>query len=113
VSTLAEQMIEHYKDRFDAADQRKVRTTFTVAGRIGIATPGEKILHLPDGTAVKVWTDESGTATQVEEDESMHAIVRPRSFRVENRYRTSTVRIGATTRPHPINAAMRANRPGG
>lgn len=80
MTTLAERMIEHYKDKFDAADRRRTRTVFTAAGRIGVATPGEKVLYLPNGVAVKVTTDESGTATQVEEANELHAIVRPRSI---------------------------------
>jgi hypothetical protein len=113
MSTLAEQMIEHYKDQFDAANVRKSKTVFTVAGRVGVATPGEKVIYLPNGVGVKVTTDASGTATQVEEDESLHAIVRPKSFRVERRYRSSTANIGQVVHPHPIRAASNATRPGG
>ena len=113
MSTLAERMIELSLDAFNAADARRTKTVFTVAGRVGVATPGEKVIYLPNGVAVKVTTDESGTATQVEEDEALHAIVRPASIKASSRYRTSTQRIGQITRPHPISAAMRANRPGG
>ena len=113
MSTLAERMIDHYKDRFDAADQRKSKTVFTVAGRVGIAQPGEKIIYLPNGVGVKVTTDESGTATQVEEDDALHAIVRPKSFRAERRFARSTHNIGQVTRPRPIRALSHATNPGG
>ena len=113
MSTLAEPMIEHYAAKFNAADAHRSKTVFTVAGRVGIATPGEKIIHLPNGVAVKVTTDESGTATQVEEDEALHAIVRPAAFKASRRFADSTQNIGAVTRPHSIRAASRATRPGG
>lgn len=81
MTTLAEQMIAHYTSQFTAADVRGSKTVFTAAGRIGIATPGERILQLPNGQRVRVLTDASGTATQVEEDEALHAIVRPAAIR--------------------------------
>lgn len=42
-----------------------------------VHTVGERVLYLPNGAHVKVSTDDSGVATQVEEDEALHAIVRP------------------------------------
>ena len=51
-----------------------------------VRTAGERILYLPNGTAVKVTTDDSGVATQIEEDEALHAVVRPHPIR--NRTRT-------------------------
>ena len=43
--------------------------------------PGEKVLLLPNGQTVKVSVDDSGVATQIEEDEHLHAIVRPRPIK--------------------------------
>jgi hypothetical protein len=45
-----------------------------------VHTPGERVLYLPNGVCVKVTTDDSGVATQVEEDEALHAVVRPHSI---------------------------------
>lgn len=42
-----------------------------------VRTAAERVLYLPNGQHVKVSTDDSGVATQVEEDEALHAIVRP------------------------------------
>ena len=42
-----------------------------------VHTPGERILHLPNGACVKVMVDDSGVATQIVEDEAQHAVVRP------------------------------------
>jgi hypothetical protein len=42
-----------------------------------VHTAGERVIYLPNGHAVKVSVDDSGIATQVEEDEALHAIVRP------------------------------------
>lgn len=111
MSSLAEKMIGLAVDQFNAADQRRSRTVFTVAGRVGVATPGEKIIYLPNGVAVKVTTDESGTSTQVEEDEALHAIVRPRSIKASPFYAQSTRNIAAATRPRTIRTT--ATRPGG
>jgi len=56
---------------------------FIHAGRHGmrVRTPGERVLYLPNGTAIRVSTDDSGIATQVEEYERLHAVVRPHTIR--------------------------------
>ena len=102
MSSLAERMIEFYKDDFNAAEQRRVKTVFTAAGRIGVHTGGERVLYLPNGEAVKVTTDESGTATQIEEDEALHAIVRPASIRVERHNPNPRIPIHGARRPRAI-----------
>ena len=48
-----------------------------------VRTPGERVLHLPNGSTVKVSTDDSGVSTQVEENEALHAVVRPKSIRLD------------------------------
>lgn len=55
-------------------------TKFVHAGGKGmqVHTPGERVYYLPNGTAVKISVDDSGVATQVEENEHLHAIVRPK-----------------------------------
>lgn len=62
---------------------RRTKTVSTVAGTFDVHLPGEKILYLPNGTTVKVTTDESDHATQIEEDEALHAIARPESIRYQ------------------------------
>lgn len=47
-----------------------------------VRTPGEKVLYLPNGVAVKVNTDDSGCATQIEEPDALHAIARPHTIRL-------------------------------
>lgn len=48
-----------------------------------VRTAGEKILHLPNGSVVKVVTDDSGRVTHVVEDDHQHAIVRPPTIRLK------------------------------
>jgi hypothetical protein len=62
--------------------RRGEATVFVGGRRVTVHKPGEKVLHLPNGQVVKVTTDDSGCATQVEEDESLHAIARPRPIRL-------------------------------
>jgi Arc/MetJ family transcription regulator len=62
--------------------KRGERTIYTAAGRSTVRTPGERVLYLPNGRHVKVSVDDSGTATQVEDAENLHAIVRPGAITV-------------------------------
>ena len=59
---------------------RRETTVSTSAGTFTVHKPGERILHLPNGSTVKVSVDDSGISTQVEEDDHLHAIVRPKTF---------------------------------
>lgn len=52
-------------------------------GTMRVHTAGEKVLHLPNGQVVKVTTDASGQATQVESDHNLHAVVRPAPLRMK------------------------------
>lgn len=49
----------------------------TAWGTTRVKTAGERVLHLPNGQTVKITTDASGQATQVESDHNQHAVVRP------------------------------------
>jgi len=51
-------------------------------GTMRVHTPGERVLHLPNGRVVRVATDASGCATQIESDHNMHAVARPQPFRL-------------------------------
>jgi len=69
------------------AAPRGQKTVYVGASRpVRVHTPGERVLHLPNGVTVKVTTDDSGHATQIEEDESLHAIARPATVRIRPRF---------------------------
>ena len=67
-----------------------------------IRTPGERILHLPNGHRVKVSVDDSGVATQIEEDDALHAIVRPKPIRRVLVNPDAVASVHARVRPVPI-----------
>lgn len=75
-----EDIIRHAVHRFVA--QRGTKTIFAGDRKVEVHTAGERILHLPNGAVVKVTTDDSGRATQIEENDALHAIARPRSIRI-------------------------------
>lgn len=75
-----EQIIALAVEKF--AVQRGSKTIHAGGRSMRVHTPGERVLHLPNGATVKVTTDESGVSTQVEEDEAMHAVVRPQTFKL-------------------------------
>lgn len=49
----------------------------TPHGSMRVNTDGEKVITLPNGVQVRVHTDASGTVTHIEENDHLHAIVRP------------------------------------
>jgi hypothetical protein len=73
-----EQMIRLSVEKFAAPTGTRLISTSHRTMRT--ATPGELVLHLPNGAVVKVSTDASRTATQIEEDHALHAVVRPRAI---------------------------------
>ncbi len=75
-----EQLIAAAVHKFTAP--RGERTVFAGGRRVVVHTPGERILHLPNGAVVKVTVDDSGHATQIEEDDALHAVARPTSVKV-------------------------------
>ena len=70
-----EMIIQAALDKFRAP--RGEKTIWAGMRRMRVRTAGEKVLFLPNGVTVKVTTDDSGVATQIEENESLHAIARP------------------------------------
>lgn len=60
---------------------------FVHAGGRGMRTrtAGEQVLYLPNGKTIRVATDDSGVATQVEEADRLHAVVRPHTIRITPR----------------------------
>lgn len=83
-----EQIIRAIVARFGAVDhpdnvlapvKTKMISTPEISMRVRV--PSEKVLYLPNGQQVHVTTDASGQATQVEDGECLHAIVRPDTYR--------------------------------
>lgn len=75
-----------------------------------VRTAGELVLHLPNGATVKVSTDDSGVATQVEEDDRLHAIVRPHTIRRKITLEQAAPIIAAKTSPSPIRTTATVRR---
>lgn len=73
------EMVERALDMLRAPT--RYRTVSTVAGTMRVRQDNERTLILPNGCRVRVGTDASGTATQIEEDHRLHAIVRPATAR--------------------------------
>jgi hypothetical protein len=67
-----------------------------------VHTPGQRILYLPNGAHVNVRVDDSGVATQVEEDDALHAIVRPHPIQLELRMRRADRTVASRVRPRSI-----------
>lgn len=76
-SSFTEMLIRAAVDKF--AVPRSEKTIYAGGRTMKVHGPNERVLHLPNGTTVKVSVDDSGVATQVEEDENLHAIVRPKT----------------------------------
>lgn len=76
-SSFTELLIRAAVDKF--AVPRTEKTVYAGGRAVTVHGPNERVLHLPNGTTVKVSVDDSGIATQVEEEERLHAIVRPKT----------------------------------
>lgn len=78
MSTFTEELIKRAVHKFAAPRGEKL---ISAGGRtMRVHAPGERVLHLPNGNVVKVTVDDSGVATQIEEDGALHAVVRPKPF---------------------------------
>lgn len=84
------------------------RERFIHAGGQGrrVHGPGERVLYLPHGGHVRVSVDDSGVATQVEEDENLHAIVRPAPIRMPTALGRIFASSAAAGRPRPIKTTV-------
>ena len=82
MTTFTEELIKASVTKFVARRGEK----FVHAGGKGmrVHTPGQRVLHLPNGAKVLITVDDSGVATQVIEDEAQHAIVRPKPISMRN-----------------------------
>lgn len=61
---------------------RGARVVHGYGKRSRVRTGGERTLVLPHGLRVKVTTDASGVATQIEDGEHLHAVARPETYRM-------------------------------
>lgn len=43
----------------------------------------ERVVRLPDGRRARVWVDDSETVKQTETDDTLDAVVRPRSVKIQ------------------------------
>lgn len=70
-------------------DTRRFRLTprmkFMLAGgkRMHVRQDTEKVIVLPNGHKVRVTTDASGHATHIEENDRLHAVARPDTYRLK------------------------------
>lgn len=77
-NSLTEMLIKKAIEK--ASVERSEKTIFAGNKRITVHGENEKILYLPNGECVKVSVDDSGVVTQVEEDNHLHAVVRPNTL---------------------------------
>lgn len=93
MSQYAEDLIAAYTSRFNAAGDRKVKTVFAGNRRIGVHQDAERVVDIGNGVKVRVWTDASGHTTQIEENEALHGIARPRTLVHRNRNPRGSVHV--------------------
>lgn len=63
----------------------KLKSIMARGRMMQVHQPTERCLVLPNGHMVKVSTDASGVATQIEDDNHQHAVVRPHTYVVKLR----------------------------
>jgi len=62
---------------------RKSKTMILASGqKAEIHQPNEKRIVLPNGATIRVSVDDSGCATQIEENDRLHAVARPKTIRL-------------------------------
>jgi hypothetical protein len=104
--------VDDYINAFMSAfrAQRGEKTIFAGGRSVKVRTAGERIIHLPNGHQVKVTTDDSGIATQVEENDALHAIVRPHTIRRKLSVEEAAPLIHAATTPATIRTRATPRR---
>lgn len=90
--------------------RRGERTIWAGVRRMKVRTAAERVLYLPNGHAVKVSVDDSGVATQIEDNDSLHAIARPNPIRLSLRNQLVIPTVTRRARPNPIRATTAINR---
>lgn len=63
----------------------KLKAVLAGGRMMQVRQPTERRIVLPNGHVVKVSADASGVATQIEDDNHQHAIVRPQTYQVKMR----------------------------
>lgn len=74
---------EDHPDNLKAPVKTKMISTPEISMRVRV--PTEKVLYLPNGHKVHVMTDATGKATEIDDGEHLHAIVRPDTYRRQAR----------------------------
>lgn len=90
--------------------RRGEKTIWAGVRRQAVRTPGERVLYLPNGKHVKVSVDDSGTATQVDDGDNLHAVVRPGSIVLNIAPRLSNPSVAGRSRPLPIITNWRSRK---
>jgi len=78
--------VQEYLQSF-RTDPRQA-TQFGFGGRVRILRPGERVLYAPDGTPFRVIENPDG-GTQIEQDDRLHAVIRPSTVRSTGRTQLS------------------------
>jgi hypothetical protein len=93
--------------------RRGERTIWAGVRRMKVRTAAEKVIYLPNGQHVKVSVDDSGVATQIEDDGSLHAIARPQPIRLSLRSGLVIPKVSRRARPLPLSvtAAIPRRKP--
>jgi hypothetical protein len=92
--------IAAFKSAFRAP--RGTKTILAGGRAMQVRTAGERVIHLPNGHTVKVSVDDSGVATQIEDNDTLHAIVRPRPMDYRLVMQSPHAAASASARPDPI-----------
>lgn len=61
---------------------RKSKMILAGGRKMEVHQPNEKVIILPNGVHVRVSVDDSGCATQIEEDDRLHGVARPQTLRL-------------------------------
>lgn len=104
---MAEPTVDDYIAAYMAAFKtRRGEKTIHAGGRaMRVRTAADRSLILPNGVKVKVSTDDSGVATQIEEDEALHAVVRPHPIRLAVRPELVVPTVSHNAAPSVIQTA--------
>jgi hypothetical protein len=90
--------------------RRGERTIWAGVRRMKVRTAAEKVIYLPNGQHVKVSVDDSGTATQVDDGDNLHAVVRPGAITLNIAPRLSSPSSSRRSRPLPVITNWRSRK---
>ena len=100
-------LIRYGMNQFEVERKERIIVNLANGGRaMRTHGPNDKIMWLPNGEHVKVSVDDSGIATQVTEDEALHAIARPHPIRASFAVRPTTPTVSHRAHPRPVKTAF-------